>query len=89
MLTPHIELSLNFDQNVRGCLLCRLEHYHFEQNTAPELKKSYRSHVMINSQKPVTLLHDFQVISSYDTTFSEFRSKRAWSLTLPPGTLSL
>ena len=47
MLAPHIELSLNFDQNVRDCLLYRLEHYHFEQNTAPELKKSYRSHVMI------------------------------------------
>ena len=24
MLAPLVKLSLNFDQNVRGCLLCRL-----------------------------------------------------------------
>ena len=44
---PMTQLSLSFDQNLRGRLLCRLEHYHFEQNTALELKKSCKSHVMI------------------------------------------
>ena len=42
-----INTTLSFDQNVRGCLLCSLEHYHFEQNTAPALKNSCHSVVVI------------------------------------------
>jgi len=44
---PMTQLSLNFDQNVRGRIFCRLEHYHFEQNTTSAFKKSCKSHVMI------------------------------------------
>ena len=38
-----INTTLSFDQNVRGCLLYSLEHYHVEQNTAHALKKSCQS----------------------------------------------